>query len=356
MCRLKRDVLFDWGVGSMLGILLWLPLMLHAAESAVHVKAASLRSLWIEPEIFAVAQTVSLNDSRLSVELDARVVDIPVQVGDVVETGQVLVRLECRDAELTLAKFKAQLAHIQARLTFAEQQLQRATALEKQRTLAREAAEERQAQAETLRAERDQQQFEIELAQRRVTKCVLYAPFRAVIRERLVGVGEYVLPGTAVMRVIDLDRVEVAAEVGALDLERLRNTPGPLTFQAGLQRYPVRIRTIVPVMDTITRTRPVRLQFIHDRALPGTAGRLVWRQPSMIPADLVVRRGDQLGIFTVMGASNEEPTGDAVHQARFYPLADAQEGRPAFVDLPPDTQVVTEGRFNLNNGDLVILH
>ena len=79
----------------------------------------------------------------------------------------------------------------------------------------------------------------------------------------------------------------------------------------------------------------------RDPAPPGAAGRIAWRdaQPH-VPAALVVRRGGRLGLFVA-----EQGT------ARFVPLAEAQEGRPAAVALPPATPVVVSGHLALQDGE-----
>ena len=67
---------------------------------------------------------------------------------------------------------------------------------------------------------------------------------------------------------------------------------------------------------------------------------LRWRDPQPhIPAALMVRRGDALGIFVRQG-----------QQARFIGLPGAQEGRAVATQLPPDTLVVVRGQAALTDG------
>jgi hypothetical protein len=62
----------------------------------------------------------------------------------------------------------------------------------------------------------------------------------------------------------------------------------------------------------------------------------------MLPSNLVSRRQGRLGVFLLDGG-----------KARFEPLPDAQEGRPASVTLPASTQVITMGRERLQDGAAV---
>ncbi|PKO62669.1 MAG: efflux RND transporter periplasmic adaptor subunit, partial [Betaproteobacteria bacterium HGW-Betaproteobacteria-17] len=59
-----------------------------------------------------------------------------------------------------------------------------------------------------------------------------------------------------------------------------------------------------------------------------------------VPADYLVKRAGQLGVFVV-----------EARRARFVPLPDAQEGRPASAAaLPAEAALVTDGRFALQDG------
>ena len=68
---------------------------------------------------------------------------------------------------------------------------------------------------------------------------------------------------------------------------RLRQ-PG---FELDGERYPLRLRRLPPVVDSRTRTRQARLEFIGAQAPAGSAGRLRWEaQAAYLPPELLVRR------------------------------------------------------------------
>ena len=119
-----------------------------------------------------------------------------------------------------------------------------------------------------------------------------------------------------------------------------------LLLESSGERYPLRLLHLTPAIDPLGRTREARLGFVDQRALPGAAGRLVWRGAAAhIPADWLVERDGRLGLFLVDGAV-----------ARFAPLPAAIEGHPAEVaDLPPHSLVAGEGREALQDGDAVII-
>ncbi len=61
-----------------------------------------------------------------------------------------------------------------------------------------------------------------------------------------------------------------------------------------------------------------------------------------MPVAKIVQRGTVLGVFVA--------NSDTV---RFVPIPGAQEGRPALVDLSPDTLIVVRGQARLQDGDAV---
>ncbi len=318
----------------------------EAAAQTVTVTARPFGEVAIYPERQAFANVVTLNDSRIAAEVSARIVEIPVEVGQTVERGTVLARLDARDFELAAQQAGAALEAARARSQLADSQLERAKALVEQGFVSSEALSQRESDARAAAADVAANNAALAAARRNVQKSVIRAPFRAIVRERLASVGEIASPGMQLLRVLDASRIEVSAQIQPADAEDLRRAKKPVfTAQTG-ERYALKLVRIVPALDMRERSQEARLRFSRQSsALPGTAGRLVWDSGRPhLPPDLVVRRNGQLGAFVAEG-----------NKARFVPLPDAEEGRPAPVDLPAGTAVITEGRLQLQPGDAVRL-
>ncbi|MFB3090638.1 MAG: biotin/lipoyl-binding protein, partial [Gammaproteobacteria bacterium] len=71
------------------------------AADKITVKTAKISEVAIYPERSAPATVVSLNESIISARITARVDEISVRVGDIVEKGGVLARLDCEDYVLS---------------------------------------------------------------------------------------------------------------------------------------------------------------------------------------------------------------------------------------------------------------
>jgi RND family efflux transporter MFP subunit len=313
-----------------------------AADEVASVRAATLSSLAIYPALSAPAQVVSLNDSRIESSNTAIVEQIPARVGDVVEAGAELLRLECGDQRNALEQGMAGRDALKARLAFADFQYTRARSLVKSKNISEEQLHQRQADAAALQAELGGAEAAVAQALRNVERCSVRAPFRAVVAERLIGVGEKAQPGKALLRLLDLSTLEVSAQVQAFDADALQQAEA-LTLLVDSQRYPLRLRSVVPALDPRSRSRELRLDFVAESAPPGSSGRLQWLNSTPhLPAELLLRRDGKYGVYVLRAG-----------RAEFVVIDSAREGSPVAVTLPGDTLIVTEGRYGLHHGDAV---
>lgn len=319
-------------------------LLQTSAMAAVPVTTQPLADLTIFPDSSAPATVVSLNDSELSAQVTAVVINVPTEVGAMVSQGSVLVQLERTDFELALQQSRATLASLRARSELATSQLRRVRALAKKKSASMDLLQQRQAEVKSLAADISAQQVEIKMAQRDLQHCDLVAPFDALVLERQAQIGELASPGKPLVRVLEIGQLEVEAKVQPDDVAALR-LAAKISFNAGERRYPLTIHSITAALDKRDRSRTLRLKFSADRALAYTAGLLVWQhaQPHL-PAELLVRRNGMLGI---MIANRGE--------AEFVPLKNASEGRPTPITLPSDTLVIVDGRFRVQSGDTLLV-
>ena len=120
----------------------------------------------------------------ISTEVAGRVVEIGFREGQPVTRGQLLIRLDDDVAQAELAQAQANLALAQSRYT-------RSNRLQTEGFVSKEAREDAQNQLKL-------QQAAITLAQARLDKTRILAPFDGVIGLRNVSLGDFVTPGQAI--------------------------------------------------------------------------------------------------------------------------------------------------------------
>ena len=322
-------------------VLTWLLLAfpaLPAAQTAAAVKTERLAAVAIYPQKSAPATVVSLNNSMLSAQIKARVDEISVRVGEIVKAGSVLARLDCTYYHLAREETKARTASLQARIGLAQRRLARTRQLIRRQTVSRELLDEREADLSALQADHQGALSSLKKAETDVSHCVIKSPYHAVITARLSSEGEFAKEGTKLVEVMDIERLEVVAQVPVGDVMQVNDSEA-LYFEDSTGPYPVRVRTTVAAINTRTRNQEVRLLFDNRAALPGTAGKLVWNDARPhVPGSLLVRRNGNFGIFLAEQG-----------KARFNVIPDAQPGRPIPVDLPADALLVTQGHHGLKD-------
>ena len=314
------------------------------AEDAMPVTTRAAADLLSYPERSAPAEVVPLNDARLSAEINAKVLAMPVRAGQQVAAGDLLVRLDCRDFESRLEAQQYTRRALNSRLILARTQLKRGRDLLKQRNISDEEVDRRETELSALQSELAAQKEAEVQAKMNIDRCLVHAPYDAVVAERLASVGDLAAPGTPLLRLVQTDDAEVSARVRPAEADAGAEARD-IAFSWLGRRYPLKLLRVSPVIDPRTRTREVRLGFEEEAAPPGASGRVYWRSgKAHLPADLLVKRDGRLGVFLANDG-----------HARFQALDGALEGQPAAAELPADARIIVEGRHGLKDGMAVTI-
>ena len=296
------------------------------------------------PEREAPATVLGKNEARIAAEVSARVMAIPVDSGDKVKKGQVLVQLDRKDAELAQARAEATVAQATARLRQAQAQMDRARSLREKNFISAEALTLRETELAAAEADVQSGRAGRDSAARGVEKCTLVAPFAGIVRSRTAQVGELAAPGTVLLSLADTSELQAVAQVQTNDAQGL-TAAAPVTFRLGAVRHALKPLNISDAISRESRTVEARFRFTDTPPAPGAEGALVWSDPRPhLGADYILRRNNSYGVFVLESG-----------KAKFHTLPDAQEGRPTVANLPADAQIVVRGRHALQDGMKVIV-
>ena len=322
------------------GLLLSLASAFIYAADPVPLTVKPLDKLWLPQQHNAPAQVLSLNTPDISAEISATVVATPVNVGDMVTKGDVLIRLDCESYLLQQKINTASLERSNAQLSFARSQLVRANNLKKKKNISEELLDQRKMELKVALADKSLQEQNLALSSMNVAHCDVKAPFAAVITQRMVSKGDYANTGQILISLVDLASIEVEADLHHDEIHSLQQA-GAVVFEHESVEFAVQQKTMVRVLDPQTQTAKVRLKFKHEiHPWPGTDGRLKWQSRQfLLPAEYISRRAGQLGVFHVVD-----------NKAVFTVLETAVEGRPAAINLPASALIANEGRHRLNDG------
>jgi len=166
-----------------------------------------------------------------------------------------------------------------------------------------------------------------------------------MVNKRIASVGEMLSIGSPVLEIVELNNLEVSAEVSLLDSLSFTQASA-FYFEATDKKYSLKKRILLPVVSNETRSREARLNFTSQSALPGVTGRLFWVSPQAhLPAHLLLERNGVYGVFILQDKL-----------VKFIEINNAQEGRPIpLADQKQwhNRQLVIDGRHGLINNQQV---
>lgn len=314
------------------------------AADPVSVTVQPLGELLVDIELRAPATVISANRALVTSEVSALIKDVPVDVGDKIREGEILVVLDDDNNRLMLNQAKARLAALKAQIAQARHRLDKAEELLEKNFVSDDELLARQTDLAVLEANLQEQEVFIRIQQLALSRTTIKAPFDAAIVERQAQVGSYAMPGAALMTIVQTDGREIDAEIDpryAVALPAVSD----LRFVSQGSEWRVELLRLSSVIETDTRILRARFKFAGNAAPIGLTGELVWTEASgLVPVAQIVQRGTSLGVF--VADSNT---------AQFVPVPGAQEGRPAPVDLSRDTLIVVRGQARLQDGDALTI-
>lgn len=224
------------------------------------VEAEPVRLGPVEVTAEAVGTLRSNESVVLSPEVAGRVAAIEFGEGRPVAAGQVMVGL---DASVERAQF----AQARAELQLATANLERARELRQSNVGTQRSLDEAQAQQLTAQAA-------VDLAQARLDKLTIKAPFDGVAGLRRVSLGEFVTAGAEIVNVEQIQPLKVDFKIPELFLPALTGSGNGRRIQVSLdafpgETFPGQVYAVDPLVDEQGRAIVARAR-IENPADPAT--------------------------------------------------------------------------------------
>ena len=253
----------------------------------------------------------------LSFRIAGKIIERRVRLGDVVQNGQVVARLDPADAQKNAASAAAQLDAAQHRLVYAKQQLDRDRAQARENLIAQTQLEQTEDAYASAAAQRDQAQQQAALAKDQLQYATLTADHAGVITAEQADTGQNVSAGQAVYNLAWSGDVDVVCDVPEGALASLR-VGQMATVKLGAlpgRTFNARVRELSPAADPQSRTYRAKLtldqpgpdvrlgmtadiDFTHDNA---TAHASLYT----LPATALFHDGTQPAVWIVKSSSDQ---------------------------------------------------
>ena len=240
--------------------------------------------------------------AKLNFEVSGQVYERHVEPGQKVISGEELIRIDGGDFEdvvsemqihfeqeqEAIARDKKLLALVNRQVTLLQREVNRLDKLKKQslisqskidetsRQLLRERSEQAQLRHSVQTAESRLKMREVAMnkAQRNLQRTVLKAPFAATVNAVEVSVGDYVSPGQAVIELVQVDELDLQADVTGKASSSLKLGQAIFVMLEGTKHE----GTLISLQydpDPVTHTHAIKVRLIGDSLFPGQLGEVL---------------------------------------------------------------------------------
>jgi RND family efflux transporter MFP subunit len=219
-------------------------------------------------------------EANLAFRVAGTLSELPVNVGDEVKAGDLLVRLDPRDYQVALSSANAQLSRAQAAVNLAKSEFGRVDKIRQKDpgAVSQSMVDVKSSEYDSARAQLRSAKAEVARAQDTLKYASLRAPFAGTVVEKFVDNFEDVQAKQQVIRVVDTSSIEFTIQVPeGLMVHAPKVKKAFVVFDAnpGVE-VPAVIKEIGKEASQTTRTYPITLsmeQPAEFKVLPGMAGK-----------------------------------------------------------------------------------
>ena len=248
----------------------------------------------------------AVNQATVSAQTSGRIAELPFDVNDYVEAGDVLMRFTDTEQKAALARAEAALQEANARLAEANQEFDRFSKMIENNSVSQSRFDQSRANRDAAQARLNAARSGVETAKQQLEYTVIRAPYAGIVSKRHVELGELVSPGQPVISGLSLESLRVNVDVPQSMFHSVR-TIGKAVVYVDDERIAAESMTFFPVADSAANTFRVRVNLPDGAATlyPGIfikVGFVVGEtQRLLVPREAVVRRSELSGIYVADG-------------------------------------------------------
>ena len=294
-------------VGALLGTIASTSGMAMAATpeaTSLATVNADIRTVPLTWPADAVVEAV--RQATMAAQVPGRVVDVRVDVGDKVKQGQLLMRIDEREASQAQAGATAQATAANADLVNVRAAYERTKNLFAQKFVSQAALDQAEASWKAARGRADAAQAGSGQAATAKSFTSVTAPFAGVVAQRLTELGEMASPGKPLLTIFEPGGLRVVASVPQYRVAEVKkNLKARVEFpDSGRWVEGVKV-DVLPTADSQTHTVRVRVSLPADAlgAVPGMFARVHFivgnASKLVLPAASILRRGEVSGVYVL---------------------------------------------------------
>lgn len=277
-----------------------------AVQAAEPLATAPVQLREVEQTYTIDGVVEATRQSTVSAQISGRVKGIFFDVGDRVSKGQVILKIDEREANQALAGSRAQLSQAEAALQNARLNYERSQQLFEQKFISQAALDKAKSDYEVAQAQAAASEAGAQQSALTQSYTSVIAPYSGVVSARMVEMGEMVTVGKPLMTGFDPSQLRVISNVPQDKLKDIGTRPTVTVEVPSLNRWiKAASVTVQPSADIRTHSTQVRVDLPSNQAgvYPGMFVRthfVVGKEKKiLIPASAVVRRSEVVAVYVV---------------------------------------------------------
>jgi RND family efflux transporter MFP subunit len=255
----------------------------------------------------------SVRQATVSAQIAGQLTQLLVDAGDRVRRGQLLARIDTREADAQVASAGAQVAQAEAALAQAQLEHGRTKSLVAQGFVSQAALDKADADLKSARAALDAARAGTTQAATGRSFAELRAPIDGVVTRRLMEPGELATPGRGVVEIHDPAALRAVGTIPQFVLPRTARVERAEIELPSVQRRVKAARvTMLPAADPRLLSTQVRAELPPDAPagiVPGTAAKVLVpigrSQKLVVPAAAVFRRSELTAVYVLADGARQ---------------------------------------------------
>jgi len=291
-------------------------LLLAAGAPAIaqpQAASATVELREVEDVYAADAVIESVRQATVSAQISGQLTQLLVDAGDRVKRGQLLARIDTREADAQVASAGAQVAQAEAAVVQAQLEHERTKSLVAQGFVSQSALDKTDADLKTARAALDAARAGTTQAATGRSFAELRAPIDGVVTRRLMEPGELATAGRGVVEIHDPAALRAVGTIPQFVLPRTARVERAEIDLPSVQRRVKAVRvTVLPAADPRLLSTQVRAELPADAPagiVPGTAAKVLVpigrSRKLVVPAAAVIRRSELTAVYVLSDGARQ---------------------------------------------------
>lgn len=325
----------------------------EAIATMVEVETISFRNILEFIESNGIVK--AWQEAEISPEVSGKVKTIHAEVGDYLESGDPIFKLDDELLKLNVNKARALVTQLEGNYLTSKRDIARKETLYQDGVISDLDLDLAKAKEKADRGLLEGAQASLKIAQRDLRESTIRSPIKGTLAERLIDIGTTVSPQMEVASVVDASKVRIRIGVSEKEIHKIKKGQGVKVHLDAFpqEEYQGTVFSVGIKANENSLTFPVEVEMINNREpklKPGMVARLKIQtgnhsQVVVIPQEFILNEEGNLFVFVIQDG--------AAHKVKITPGSIIDSKIIVEEGLSPGDRLITVGSHAVSEGTKV---